>query len=189
MSKLTEHFALVPGFTIPLRLLLDHEGASLNPTHILVLQTGVHVHARGCDEICVLRRLIELGADPDGKGYLVSPLQICAGRQDFDGAESLLQAGAKPNETGDPDGFEWKEGINMPRFNELHGRSPLGILRKHLMAFNSDPVCLEKSPELERKLEELLVQRGGKEILTKEDLRPPIRWHRRGFVGDVDIKS
>ncbi|KAE9371111.1 hypothetical protein N431DRAFT_376507 [Stipitochalara longipes BDJ] len=84
-----------------------------------------------CKHTCVLPRLLRLGADPDPKGFQVTPLQIAVFSRDLVGVKTLLKAGANPNNAGDTHGISWdaKTSILGP-YHLLHGRAPLDILRQ-----------------------------------------------------------
>ena len=49
---------------------------------------------------CFIERLLQSGADPNGGGMLMTPLQVAAQRWDFEAIELLLQNEADPNATG-----------------------------------------------------------------------------------------
>jgi hypothetical protein len=66
-----------------------------------------HQFEMGCHDSCVLLRLLQLGANPDPKGFQVTPLQIAVFSRDFAGVRTLLEAGADPNNTGDEQGIKW----------------------------------------------------------------------------------
>jgi len=88
-----------------------------------------------CDSSCVLPRLLQLGANPDPKGFQVTPLQIAIFGRDVAGVRALLQAGADSNNTGEEQGVKWHaEASILGRYCHLHGLAPLYILR-HLEDF------------------------------------------------------
>ncbi|KAH7009774.1 hypothetical protein EDB80DRAFT_610302, partial [Ilyonectria destructans] len=94
-----------------LRLFLDHTVGFFDPSRILVISVGWHNHDgnHDCTDYCLLARLLQLGADPNGHGYRVCPLQIAAGAWDLEGVKVLLEAGADPNNTGDRSGIVWED--------------------------------------------------------------------------------
>lgn len=56
-----------------------------------------------------MRRLLDIGANPDGEGCGVTPLQIATHFLDRRGVRMLLEAKASPNATGNGDGIAWEE--------------------------------------------------------------------------------
>ena len=90
-----------------------------------------------CKDTCVLPRLLQLGANPDPKGFQVTPLQIAVFNRDLAGARMLLGAGADSNNTGDEQGItQHAETSILGSYYRLHGLAPLYILR-HLEAHSS----------------------------------------------------
>jgi hypothetical protein len=83
-----------------------------------------------CHDSCVLLRLLQLGANPDPKGFQVTPLQIAVFSRDLAGVRTLLEAGADPNNTGNEQGIKWHAEKSILRpYCYLHGLAPLYILR------------------------------------------------------------
>lgn len=78
---------------------------------------------------CILEKYLrDEGADPNGIGFKVTPLQVAASRWDYEAMEILLGAGADPNRLGE------ERGENTPHVDEGMGSwSALHILR------NSEP--------------------------------------------------
>jgi hypothetical protein len=94
-----------------------------------------HVFETVCESSCVLPRLLQLGANPDPKGFQVTPLQIAVFSRDLAGVRTLLEAGADLNNTGDEQGIKWHaETSALGPYCRLHGLTPLYILR-HLEAY------------------------------------------------------
>jgi hypothetical protein len=77
----------------------------------------------------VLQRLLDLGADPDPTGFRVTPLQIATYTRDLEYVRILLNAGADPNNAGDPHGSAWNGDSVLSPFNRLHGNAPIELLR------------------------------------------------------------
>ncbi|KAK4442515.1 hypothetical protein QBC34DRAFT_338573 [Podospora aff. communis PSN243] len=84
---------------------------------------------RGLGSFHQLGRLLKLGLSPDPPGYQVTPLQILCYKRRLHDIRVLLQAGADPNNTGDPEGVSWQEkGTFLYRYRKLHGILPLDVL-------------------------------------------------------------
>ena len=98
-----------------------------DPSIALLLYICNHDHSvqEDCKGLCPLQRLLEVGADPNLRGYQITPLQIATISSDCDGVERLLKAGALPNDTGSPNGVIWEDESIMHHLNHLHGASPL----------------------------------------------------------------
>ena len=94
-----------------------------------------HAYETVCESSCVLPRLLQLGANPDPKGFLVTPLQIAVFSRDLAGVRTLLEAGADLNNIGDEQGIKrHAETSILSPYRCLHGLTPLYILR-HLEAY------------------------------------------------------
>jgi len=90
-----------------------------------------HAEETVCEGSCVLPRLLQLGANPDPKGFQVTPLQIAVFSRDLAGVRTLLEAGADPTNTGDEQGIKWHvETSVLGPYCRLHGLAPLYILRR-----------------------------------------------------------
>jgi hypothetical protein len=102
-----------------------------DPTPTLLLFISSHYHISPCCKPrCVVDWLLDHGADPNPKGYRVTPLQIAVASWDYHGVESLLAAGADPNNTGDANGLKWGDNTIKGRyFDQCCGHSPLYIFR------------------------------------------------------------
>ena len=159
--------------------LLIEVGAGLfDPSSALLLSIGGHDHsgerdiygwAFGCQDFCLVQRLLDLGADPNLGGYRVTPLQIATATSDFDGVERLLKAGALPNNTGSPDGVIWEMDSIMYPLSCLHGASPLKICRDFPRFFGNQ--YWEKEAETRKKIEELLLHHGAEAFSTTSETR------------------
>lgn len=143
------------------KLLLEVGAGLFDPSIALLLYIGSHVHSEifDCKGFCPLQRLLELGADPNLRGYRITPLQIATSCGDYEGVEMLLKAGAMPNDTGSADGVVWPEDSLMHRLNHLHGASPLRICRD----FAITPRHSWKEPGAtdRKKIEALLLYHGA----------------------------
>ena len=118
-----------------------------------------------CEKICHVLNLLKFGADPNLRGYKVTPLQIAAYCLDIEGASMLLQYGAHPSSTGCIDGAAWKKGTMMSYLNHLHGASPLRILRKYTYISPKENEEYQKRIyKARQKLEKLLLQYGAEDI-------------------------
>ena len=148
----------------PFKLLVEVGAGLFNASIALLFFIGGHRHSspRDCKGFCPLRRLLDLGADPNLRGYRVTPLQIATVCRDCDGVEMLLKAGALPNDTGSPDGVLWEEDSVLRHYNYLHGTSPLKICR----TFAWIPATLDDSEAYSPKIEELLLQYGAEDFST-----------------------
>ena len=116
-----------------LRLLVNFGAECIEPSVVLQSLVGWHVHNEGytyytCEHYCPLLRLLQLGADPDGRCYNISPLQMAVAAWDFDGVKILLEAGANPNYTGNQDGLRFDGKSQLGLFNAVRGMRPLDIL-------------------------------------------------------------
>ena len=116
----------------PLRLLLDHVAGLFDYSKVLLLYISSHWSndEADCQEDCLLRRLLELGADPNSGGSRITPLQIAVVSGDVAGVRTLLDAGADPNCTGSIEGTVWEDGTLMSRFKCVDGASALYICRR-----------------------------------------------------------
>jgi hypothetical protein len=104
-------------------------------TDLLPCYMPGHVYETVCEGSCVLPQLLQLGANPDPKGFQVTPLQIAVFSRDLAGVRMLLEAGADSNNTGDEQGIKWHaETSILGPYCRLHGLAPLYILR-HLKAY------------------------------------------------------
>ena len=131
-GKIFEVFATVGRECSPgaLGFLLDHGLGHFDPTSVLVHFVGTHQHSfyEACTQDCPLQRLLEMGADPDARGYPCTPLQIAAVHRDKHGIQALIQAGADPSATGSNKVEKWEEGTMLGEFSKLRGVKPEDIL-------------------------------------------------------------
>lgn len=146
----------------PFNLLLEHSAGLFDPSKALLLYIGSHRHSSNysCQSrYCPLTQLLDLGADPNCRGSRITPLQIAAALNDFNGVRTLLNAGADPNDTGSAGGSTWGENTMTGRFNNLYGVSTLYILRYYKTI--RGPSRAEKFGWIEA----TLLKHGAKEFL------------------------
>ena len=134
-------------FEVPgrLRLLLEHGTGLFDPSVILLLFIRCHqCHPNDdCSSYCLLKRLLELGADANVNECWVTPLQIAVYCRDFIATRILLEAGANPNPVEQSSGNAWERLTLLCHFNQLTGYSPLYIYR-HPGYFEGDDVCYDE---------------------------------------------
>jgi hypothetical protein len=115
-------------FDFILDLISEHGAIHFDLSKILLLYVYCHQDCP-CEESCSLKRLLRFGASANGpEGAFVTPLQVAVACWDFNGVETLLKAGAEPNEIGH-NGSGWAQSLFMERFNHLHGASSLHIIK------------------------------------------------------------
>lgn len=153
------------------KFLVEVGAGSFDPSIALLLYVGGHIHSTkfDCNGFCPLQRLLELGADPNLRGYRITPLQIATYTSDYEGVEMLLKAGAMPDDTGSADGVIWQEDSVMHHSNHLHGASPLRICRDFaIIARPAEP--REVGANDRKKIEALLLYLGAEAFSTKSGL-------------------
>ena len=114
--------------------LLDFADEDLDPSQTLLLYLGSGSYTRNCglDSNGPVVHLLRLGANPNMAGHRITPLQIAVLHSDFENVSVLLESGANPDGTGDPQGILLEEDRFMSHFDRLHGTSPLRICRNEL---------------------------------------------------------
>ena len=149
------------------KLLMEVGAGFYDPSVALLLFIRGHDHSLqwDCKGFCPLQRLLEAGADPNLRGYRITPLQIATVSSDCDGVERLLKAGALPNDTGSPNGVIWEEDSSMRILNHLHGASPLKICRDFEHFYRRIDQIEGKTSD-RQKIEELLLQYGAEAFST-----------------------
>ena len=152
------------------KFLVEVAAGLFDPSIALLLYIGGHIHSVqfDCNGFCPLQRLVELGADPNLRGYRITPLQIATFSNDYEGVEMLLKAGAMPNDTGSADGVIWREGSVMYDLNYLHGASPLHICRDSKII--PRPSFRRIRADDRKKIEALLLYHGAKAFSTTSRL-------------------
>ncbi|KAH6880034.1 hypothetical protein B0T10DRAFT_519626 [Thelonectria olida] len=163
-GRMVEFFAQAPGgygMGERLEFILDQGTTLHNPTAVLYSYVGRcrrdQDHEDRCDrDPRLLNRILELGCDPNGAEYAITPLQIAVAAFDFVEVETLLRAGADPNRLGDPDGVRWS-GI-FGNFYHLEGMSALFICQDGSRKVHSE--------DERQMLEALLLQHGAESFAT-----------------------
>ena len=163
-GSIIEIFAqLAISSAIRLMLLLDYGAGLFDCSKVLLLYIGSHLHDFEGTGYCPLRKLLELGADPNSRGSRITPLQIAVGSWDFNGVRTLLNAGADPNGIGSSGGIAWEDGTFMSRFNHLEGASALHICKNYeYTGPYLESEYREKDLEM---IEATLLQYGAKDFL------------------------
>ncbi|KAH7126132.1 hypothetical protein EDB81DRAFT_730543 [Dactylonectria macrodidyma] len=151
-----------------LTLFLNHTVGFFDPSRILVLSIGWHDsdHKFVCKDHCPVTRLLQLGADPNGRGYRVCPLQIAAAAWDLEGVKLLLEAGADPNNIGDQSGIVWEDSTVPALFNDFQDHSPLNIVQ-NMDCFFTD-FGLERQERIQPAIVTVLRQYGGRDFTISE---------------------
>jgi hypothetical protein len=108
---------------------------------------GIYLH---------IKKVLNKNVNPNAPGYRVAVLQVAVANGDLVGVQALLEAGAEPNATGDPQGSAYPERTFEKRFNELHGLSPILINRRH-----AEGKPRVQVPSVISQVEALLLQYGG----------------------------
>lgn len=108
-----------------------------------------------------LKRLLELGADPDLRGHQTTPLHIASSAGNFDVIEELLRAGARTNDVGTPCGIAWGTSPLMCKVSSHHGASPLWICRRLRIEWPYE----EYGAEHYQKVEKLLLTYGAEDYI------------------------
>lgn len=165
-GSLLEIFAQrLAAFPNAFNLLMEVGIGSCDLSVILLMSITGHRHkAVSCQQSCLILRLLELGANPNMEGYLVTPLQIATYCLDLEGLRLLLQHSAHPNSTGCSDGVAWGENTLMGLVDHLHGASPLRICRKYRFIADHDIAAKESIEKARDNIERLLLQHGAEEI-------------------------
>jgi hypothetical protein len=156
-------------YTKGFQWVLSNYGTYVDATRLstrpLMSYIGTHFgsgcnHRRIADGVCRADRLLNLGADPNGPGFKVSPLQLAAYRCDYHAIELLLDHGADPNALGDAAGQD-VEDCQKPSDRQKPALAtlapsctPLRILR----------IVQSSRKRASPKIERLLTKRGGYDI-------------------------
>ena len=166
-SLIEVHAQSAPDSADVFRFLIEIGAGLFDPSTTLLSYTGSHDH-RYCKSSCLMQRLLELGADPNVRGYRITPLQIATFYEDVEGVEMLLKAGAMPNDTGCPDGIVWPKGSVMHGLNILHGASPLRICKDFPKLLR--PIYPEEKPHVREEIKTLLLTYGAEAFSTTSAL-------------------
>lgn len=152
-------------------LFLTEIGAGLlDPSVALLLSVSGHGQWHEFEKTCLVQRILELGADPNLRGYILTPIQIATYCLDFEAVGILLEHGAHPSSIRYMDGAAWEQGTKMSYFHHLHGASPLRILKRYTYTSHKKSEEYNKTCHKEhQKLEELLLQYGAEDISSTPD--------------------
>ncbi|KAE9372923.1 hypothetical protein N431DRAFT_467149 [Stipitochalara longipes BDJ] len=162
-----------------LRLLLVLGEGMFDPSKVLIAYVGSHYN---CDEClstekkqgdCIVKRLLEGGADPNATGYFVTPLQVAVFTDQPDLVALLLATGADPNSTGDVEGLKWEGNTILGYFSHLHGYSPLDLIKSEIQAewvkrSGWDKFEMGNNTETNEQITKLLKQYGARTIRVDE---------------------
>ena len=111
-----------------IEVLLDHDQGFSNSSNLLQKYLR-QSHVWQSRSAHLVERFLGNGADPNISNHLLTPLQLAALFRDTNIIKILLEAGAKPNGTGDVDEKVLKDHISQCHFVSLLGASPLCIFR------------------------------------------------------------
>jgi hypothetical protein len=106
-----------PRYSKGLKWLLNNYGTYVNGTPLMMSRIGIRLgsgcnHQNTPDNFCMFNELLNLGADPNGSGFEITPLQLAAYRCDYFAVRLLLDYGADPNGLGDVDRDDVKDWHN-----------------------------------------------------------------------------
>ena len=153
-----------------IRLLLEYDSLSYDPSALLFAYIGRHRHmtADSCEEHCLVEQFLERGADPDVLKYRITPLQVATICWDLGGFEALLRAAADPNHTGNCNGVVWEDNAFIGRFNYLHGANPLHICRHFKTILDDDHQRSIKGKH--EKVEAKLLENGARDFQESHEV-------------------
>jgi hypothetical protein len=106
------------------KLLLDHGSSVPDPTKLLYALLEEYQDCSDEDEE-LLHRVLSIGADPNGAGYMDTPLQIAGFKRLHKPTKALLRAGGDPSGTGARGGISASGGSDRNR--KVRAHSPLAI--------------------------------------------------------------
>ncbi|PMD14903.1 hypothetical protein NA56DRAFT_734756 [Hyaloscypha hepaticicola] len=161
------------------RLLLMLGKGVFNPSKVLIAHVGSHYKCEECLSTgekqgdCIVKRLLERGADPNGTGYFVTPLQIAVFSGQPNVVAQLLATGADPNSTGDADGLKWEGNTILENFSYVHGYGPLDLIESGIQARGIERFDRgqDRTPSRKAKNEhisQLLLQYGARAVRVGE---------------------
>lgn len=150
-----------------------------NPSKVLIAHVGSHYKCEECLSTgekqgdCIVKRLLERGADPNGTGYFVTPLQIAVFSGQPNVVAQLLATGADPNSTGDADGLKWEGNTILENFSYVHGYGPLDLIESGIQARGIERFDRgqDRTPSRKAKNEhisQLLLQYGARAVRVGE---------------------
>lgn len=164
-----------------LKMLLDLDPNVPDPTRLLYsyLESS-EPSIRQCDDCRtgLLRRILNLGADPNGVGYATTPLHIAVATCQYDRVETLLRAGADPNRIGSHLGIRFRH-LNDRDYHRLDGLSALFVCQGDLailfrQRMDQHPAEAEESIKVEwPRIQALLVQHGARSFSQRPEHNIP----------------
>lgn len=165
VGKLPEILSQSKIYSKALRWILRNYGTHIDATRLLMSRIGIHFdcscnHIRIAEPFCQVHLLLDHGANSNGTGFKVTPLQLAAYRCDYIAVEMLLHHGADPNALGDADGQD-VEDCEIPSDGQKHGLATL--------APSCTPLRILRTVQGSRKwtsliIDRLLMERGGRDI-------------------------
>ncbi|CVL03991.1 uncharacterized protein FPRN_12013 [Fusarium proliferatum] len=151
--------------------LLVHLTGLYNPSTALIYFIGHH-QSDPSDQVssfCLLRHLLEAGAQPNLPGYPITPLQIAVAARNLEGILLLLEFMADPNYIGDPQGSAWPANSLMAEFDRFRGMSPVRICRRGEHVSLVDDFVSNRLETRNETIQKLLVAYGGKDFQLEPD--------------------
>jgi hypothetical protein len=119
------------GYRFNLEVVTRNNLQTVDLTTLLLICIGLSRVGEEETTMNSVTQLLELGADPNGLGYAITPLQIATDIRSVSIVRRLLEAGASPNNDGNPNGTVLEETTPLgERYNRLAGASPLQICRE-----------------------------------------------------------
>ena len=160
-----------------LDILLTLGSGMYDPSKVLVAHVGSHFQCESCipeqGDSCIIKRLLEEGADPNGSGHWVTPLQIAVCTYQHAVVAQLLTAGADPNRTGDRECLKWEGNTILERFTHLHGHSPVDLMGSGIQVewdgqFTFGKGRINKRKKANEQMLQLLLRYGARAFCVDE---------------------
>lgn len=143
-------------------------------TDLLAYCSAIHYHETMCmkqndmswSTWCMLKSLLDKGADPDTHEYAMTPLQLAVERWDYEGVKALLEHNADPNAIGIANG-KMPSGLGVK--NRWSCASPLYINRvaEYALEGTLEGAYLStcgRGTHRRQKIEKLLLEYGAEEF-------------------------